>query len=59
LQQRSWREVFERLWLRCAKLYGYHLGLLAVAFTVVAAIAVHTRSRRCWDCWISIWRITL
>ena len=43
LQQRSWREVFERLWLRCAKLYGYHLGLLAVAFTVVAAIAVHTQ----------------
>ncbi len=43
LRQRSWREVFERLWLRCAKLYGYHLGLLAVAFTVVAAIAVHTQ----------------
>ena len=43
LQQRSWREVFERLWLRCAKLYGYHLGLLAVAFTLVAAIAVHTQ----------------
>lgn len=43
LQQRSWRDVFERLWLRCAKLYGYHLGLLAVAFTVVGAIAVHTQ----------------
>ncbi len=43
LQQRSWREVFERLRLRCAKLYGYHLGLLAVAFTVVAAVAVHTQ----------------
>jgi len=43
LLQRSWHEVFERLRLRCAKLYGYHLGLLAVAFTVVAAIAVHTQ----------------
>ncbi len=43
LQQRSWRDLFERLWLRCAKLYGYHLGLLAVAFTVVGAIAVHTQ----------------
>ena len=43
LQHKSWRDVFERLWLRCAKLYGYHLGLLAVAFTVVAAMAVHTQ----------------
>lgn len=43
LRQKSIQVVRERLWLRCAKLYGYHLALLAVAFTVVAEVAVHTR----------------
>jgi hypothetical protein len=28
--------------MRGVKIYGYHLGLLAVAFTLVAAVAVHT-----------------
>ena len=42
LRQRSFKAVFNRLWLRGAKIYGYHLGLLAVAFTLVAAVAVHT-----------------
>lgn len=43
MQQKSWRAVSERLWLRSVKLYGYHVALLAVAFTFVAAIAVHTQ----------------
>ena len=43
LQRSSWRAVFNRLWRRSAKLYGYHLALLAVAFTAVAAVAVHTQ----------------
>ncbi|MGH9505194.1 MAG: OpgC family protein [Terriglobales bacterium] len=43
LRQRSWGAVFKRLWRRGAKLYGYHLVLLAVAFTLVAAVAVHTQ----------------
>jgi hypothetical protein len=33
------RVMARRLWERAAKLYGYHLLLLAVAFTVVAALA--------------------
>jgi hypothetical protein len=43
LQSKSLRAVVRRLWLRSAKLYAYHVGLLAVAFTGVAAIAVHTQ----------------
>jgi hypothetical protein len=43
LQQNPLRVVVERLWRRSAKLYSYHLALLGVAFTVVAAIAVHTQ----------------
>lgn len=43
LRQRSWRVVLKRLWLRSAKLYSYHLALLGLAFTFVAAIAVHTQ----------------
>jgi hypothetical protein len=43
LQQKPLRVVVERLWRRSAKLYSYHLALLGVAFTVVAAIAVHTQ----------------
>ena len=31
-----------RLWKRSLKIYGYHLLMLAFAFTVAAAIAVHT-----------------
>ena len=31
-----------RLWKRSLKIYGYHLLMLAVAFTVAAAFAVHT-----------------
>ncbi|MGH9548691.1 MAG: OpgC domain-containing protein, partial [Terriglobales bacterium] len=42
-QRSPWRAVFNRLWRRSAKLYGYHLALLAVAFTAVAAVAVHTQ----------------
>lgn len=34
--------VVRQLEARAARLYGYHLFLLAVAFTVVAKIAVHT-----------------
>jgi hypothetical protein len=34
--------VRARLWKRSLKIYGYHLLMLAFAFTVVAAIAVHT-----------------
>ena len=31
-----------RLWKRSLKIYGYHLLMLGLAFTVVAAFAVHT-----------------
>jgi hypothetical protein len=31
-----------KLWRRSLKIYGYHLIMLALAFTVVAEIAVHT-----------------
>ena len=31
-----------RLWKRSFKIYGYHLLMLALAFTVVASFAVHT-----------------
>ncbi len=31
-----------RLWKRSLKIYGYHLLMLAFAFTIAAAIAVHT-----------------
>lgn len=31
-----------RLWKRSLKIYGYHLLMLALAFTVVATFAVHT-----------------
>ena len=31
-----------RLWKRSLKIYGYHLLMLALAFTVVAGFAVHT-----------------
>ncbi|MGO9433773.1 MAG: OpgC domain-containing protein [Terracidiphilus sp.] len=31
-----------KLWKRSFKIYGYHLLMLAFAFTVVAAVAVHT-----------------
>jgi len=43
LQYKSLCAVLKRLWLRGTKLYAYHLGLLAVAFTVVAAIAADTQ----------------
>jgi hypothetical protein len=36
------RNVVARLWKRSLKIYGYHLVMLALAFTVVAQIAVHT-----------------
>lgn len=42
LQHKSLHAILKRLWLRSAKLYTYHLALLAVAFTLVAAVAVHT-----------------
>jgi hypothetical protein len=34
--------VRARLWKRSLKIYGYHLLMLLLAFTVVAAFAVHT-----------------
>jgi hypothetical protein len=34
--------VRARLWKRSFKIYGYHLLMLTLAFTVVAAFAVHT-----------------
>jgi hypothetical protein len=34
--------VIKRLWTRALRLYGYHLFLLAIAFTVVATVAIHT-----------------
>jgi hypothetical protein len=34
--------VRTRLWKRSLKIYGYHLIMLTLAFTVVAAIAAHT-----------------
>lgn len=34
--------VRARLWKRSFKIYGYHLLMLALAFTVVAAFAAHT-----------------
>ncbi len=34
--------VRTRLWKRSLKIYGYHLLMLALAFTVVAGFAVHT-----------------
>jgi len=43
LRESGPREVWKRLGGRAARLYGYHLLLLAIAFTVVAKIAVHTK----------------
>src|ERR1700726_4358837 len=35
--------VLRRLWTRALRLYGYHLFLLGIAFTVVATVAIHTK----------------
>jgi hypothetical protein len=35
--------VIKRLWTRALRLYGYHLFLLGIAFTVVATVAIHTK----------------
>jgi hypothetical protein len=35
--------VIKRLWARALRLYGYHLFLLGIAFTVVATMAIHTK----------------
>jgi len=35
--------VIKRLWTRALRLYGYHLFPLGIAFTVVAAVAIHTK----------------
>lgn len=43
LEQEGIRSVWRRLGARAGRLYGYHLLLLAVAFTVVARIAIHTK----------------
>ena len=40
--ERSPADVRAKLWKRSLKIYGYHLGMLALVFTVVAQIAVHT-----------------
>jgi len=34
--------IIKRLWKRALRLYGYHLFLLGIAFTVVATMAIHT-----------------
>jgi hypothetical protein len=34
--------VIRRLWTRALRLYGYHLFLLGIAFTVVATVAIRT-----------------
>lgn len=34
----------QRIWLRALQLYGFHLLMLLLAFTVAAALAVHTNS---------------
>jgi hypothetical protein len=39
---RNPRNVRAKLWKRSLKIYGYHLLMLALAFTVVAGFAVHT-----------------
>ena len=36
------RGVRRKLWKRSAKIYAYHLGMLALAFTLVAGYAAHT-----------------
>jgi len=43
MNEAGFSPVAYKLWARAARLYGYHLLLLAVAFTVVARIAVHTK----------------
>jgi hypothetical protein len=35
--------AIKHLWTRALRLYGYHLFLLAIAFTVVATMAIHTK----------------
>ena len=42
-ERNGFSAVSKKLWRRCGKLYAYHLALLAVAFTFVAALAVHTQ----------------
>ena len=42
LRQRSLGALVKKLWRRSAMLYGYHLALLGVAFTMGASIAVQT-----------------
>jgi hypothetical protein len=43
--QRGMDYVRTRIWKRTRRLYGYHLGLLLFAFTVVAGIACFGRSQ--------------
>ena len=47
LYLREWLENAQnarrKLWRRSLKIYGYHLIMLALAFTVAASFAVHTR----------------
>jgi hypothetical protein len=38
----GYETVIRRLWKRALRLYGYHLLLLGIAFTVVATIVIHT-----------------
>ncbi len=42
LWMRDAAEARRRLWKRSLRIYGYHLVMLALAFTVAAAYAVHT-----------------
>ena len=39
----GFQTVLRRLWTRALRLYGYHLFLLGIAFTVVATVAIHTK----------------
>jgi hypothetical protein len=43
LEQEGARSVWKRLGARAGRLYGYHLLLLAVAFTAVALLAIRTQ----------------
>src|ERR1700680_5305880 len=49
--------VIKRLWTRALRLYGYHLVLLGIAFTVVAAVAIHTERPSLKAFSTSTWRI--
>lgn len=42
LETTPFTQTVQRIWARAGKLYAYHLFLLGIAFTAVAAVASHT-----------------